>query len=886
VLTVYEVYIDAMRTADSVHHLVPSIETLEEIALIMEMYTMSVDKMPHATQLCVATKTFAKAWAPEPADGRFDRGWDLRGPRRYALDRRLMDHLSFIDKRRVGLLPNRSTAPRVWAKAVWHTFPPQVRRHPAFYSALVGLYLAVLIPFLMGINQRSWRGLFGTFLPVPPQYCIDCLSGGEGVPIQKALVPLVYGFMHMAMLSLCLLPLPLCRGMLRDLRADGPNSRGIVPVEDALWLHKLFGVLFLTFLILGPFLWLIAMGSTCLGTSTDEQVAIVKACSAFNPFVFDAKAGPIPPANNVSQHVIMTDLVFDSFEGASFFDPRDNVLFLRAVAWPLLFGITPWIARRDSPPSWMPSMVVRNWFEIVTYAHYASAWAVIAMAVYARFEVFFFVIIGFGLLLIEKAREWTLHSYRVAILFGKGATDTSYTLLHRSSVNNQPTAVEIVMKRPQGFKFTAGQYLYVKVPAIDSVWHAFSLASCPSDESIHLHMGVIGGKQGNWIQPTDADAEFKQRHPTWTYHLFAMIRHRFTTDDDDAEPLAAVVRGPYGPRFQSCFTRRYKACVLVGSGTGLTSALSVLKEVIERRRNDQVTTDKVWFVWSCRNVRDLLWCWRTLQQAIVEACRTGAIDVPEGWSAATSTSLDWLGVSIFVSQSNKDELLSFLGYSDTFVAQFDHHATEAVLDIPPPVPPRRKLKMPATKSIRHRHHPAPPLYDNPMPDDDHEDFYVVSRQDNDDIYVSSQQRDVLHACTPEVKTVLKRVATYRARCAVREMVPVTDTLETQLDELVNEFVASGGTQNRNAEEKLLADLLERSKGRQMLDIGAWLKEQVIATSMDTNGAHIGDLLCDLTAEADGGGVAMCYCGSNTLAQSLSTLCSDMDIPIEYMAHNE
>lgn len=700
-----------------------------------------------------------------------------------------------------------------------------------------------------------------------------------------------------------------------------------------------------------------------------------------------------------------------------------------------------------------------------------------------------------------------MHSYTAPIRFGKNANRESFTLLHRSSVDERPTAVELVIKRPEGFHFTAGQYIFIKVPTIDSVWHAFSLGSCPADDAVHLHIGVIGGQKNNWIEPTDEDPDFRQKNPTWTYKLFAAVRDR-VKGGGEYEPLHAVVRGPYGSPFQSCFTRRYKASVLIGSGTGLTSALSVLKEVIERRRAGEPTSDRVWFVWTCRNVRDLRWCWRTLQQAIVEACRTGAIDVPEGWSAATSASLGWLGVSIFVSQANKKDLMAFLGYSDTPSENvpeddFDYHdadmlptgpppkkggndeedlpprpkasvrlpksgalpdgplpprfpsaeedefelpptpgprAPKAVVSfdeappippktrssdaenpfnvgendsdgdsdddyVPPPLPPKAhhgaasealplqaemallrskssaetddrsfwasaatidfssqmygnketvsgssahtdaaaadqlnarfeagfQLKMP-TMAPRRKPPPIPPPEENTRKsrrrtrkeakaakkhsktffdigeedEDDKEDYYVVSTTVRnagnrgrttrkaadpiimDDIYVSSQQRDVLHTCPNDVKSVLKRVATQRAGSSGAP-VPSTDG-QSDIEALVQQFLAAGGSNNRRAEEQLLINLLERSKGRQRLDIGSWLKEQVIATSMDTKGAHIKDLFQELQIAEDFDnkgrprGIAACYCGPSGLAASLGGVAREMNVTFEYLAH--
>jgi hypothetical protein len=217
----------------------------------------------------------------------------------------------------------------------------------------------------------------------------------------------------------------------------------------------------------------------------------------------------------------------------------------------------------------------------------------------------------------------------------------------------------------------------------------------------------------------------------------------------------------------------------------------------------------------------------------------------------------------------------------------------------------------STKKDREKKRDAPPPPPPPEVDDDdaveQEDYYVVSttvRAANaralkakahpeaitmDGIYVSSQQRDVLHTCPNDVKTVLKRAATRKAGGHAhlgQEAAPHGSEIES----LVSMFLAAGGTGNRRAEEELLVNLLERSKGRQRLDIGSWLKEQVIATSMDTKGAHIRDLLHDLqlTDDYEHRGpprrVAVCYCGPNGLAQSLGAVAREMNITFEYLAH--
>ena len=68
-------------------------------------------------------------------------------------------------------------------------------------------------------------------------------------------------------------------------------------------------------LLIGAFLWLIMMGSECFTTGNEQ------ACSSFSPTVVDAVVNESIP------------ILYDSISGASYIDPRDNVLFLRQVVW-------------------------------------------------------------------------------------------------------------------------------------------------------------------------------------------------------------------------------------------------------------------------------------------------------------------------------------------------------------------------------------------------------------------------------------------------------------------------------------------------------------------------------------------------------------------------
>lgn len=133
------------------------------------------------------------------------------------------------------------------------------------------------------------------------------------------------------------------------------------------------------------------------------------------------------------------------------------------------------------------------------------------------------------------------------------------------------------------------------------MWHPFSLSSASLDTTVQLLVGIQGGawNKTDWTQP--------EASQTWSYKLYRTFLATATQSGllRSRKSLKAKIRGPYGSPFSKCFQASYPAVVVIGAGTGLTSALSVLKEMIYRHMSNQ-SRQRVWFVWSCSRVDDLI----------------------------------------------------------------------------------------------------------------------------------------------------------------------------------------------------------------------------------------------------------------------------------------
>ena len=56
--------------------------------------------------------------------------------------------------------------------------------------------------------------------------------------------------------------------------------------------------------------------------------------------------------------------------------------------------------------------------------------------------------------------------------------------------------VILKVKKPELFYFRPGQYVYIKIPTIDNIWHPFSVASSPTSDDVDFYIEVFG--EGSW----------------------------------------------------------------------------------------------------------------------------------------------------------------------------------------------------------------------------------------------------------------------------------------------------------------------------------------------------------------------------------------------------
>lgn len=126
--------------------------------------------------------------------------------------------------------------------------------------------------------------------------------------------------------------------------------------------------------------------------------------------------------------------------------------------------------------------------------------------------------------------------------------------------------------------FSVGQYVYLNVPAISKLqWHPFTITTSPlaSPDSVTLLLKVQG---------------------KWTAQL---VKYADTCKESGALPVI-YMDGYYGASLD--VYGKYSTLCLVGGGTGVTPLLAILYDLIAKLSSGQVPTQKVYFIFTFREL--------------------------------------------------------------------------------------------------------------------------------------------------------------------------------------------------------------------------------------------------------------------------------------------
>ena len=556
-----------------------------------------------------------------------------------------------------------------------------------------------------------------TFFGIGPQY-----NNFEKFIVSMN-IPLLYAVMHNALYFFTIMPIFISKGIMSFIVHKIPSLRKWIPFDDFIEWHIFCGINMFLFVFYGLYIWGVTMSRACL-QCTENEFAISEVNSVgiilillFTKVItklikwtgnkMKIKRTQIKSTNKAITWILIVTLVIlilDSCYSAifcerniieerpiecdaftpnlgedSYFNLLVNVLFLRIVICltllPLVLPIfslhksNEFLCLRCCREKEGKSTFCSTWFyEIAMYIHRWMAFWICALVFVARAAIFFPAIITWCTCYIfsEIILKYTFFKYQAQV-------NINASIPSCNSENYKPTSVLLAIKDIKGLccgskmKLNAGQYICITIPEVDkrlgSLFpseHVFSIASSSLEKDTILLNIQVQHVPGD-IRIIDGRVITNGRE-TWTMALWQILKE---TQNGGIRELPVVIKGPYGSSFSSFVTQPNS--LIVGGGTGITSALSALKERIHRiqafQENEAISIPReklfpkrLWFVWSCRNLDDLIWCWVELHHTLYYAIRHNCMpDVnPLTWSRESNT-LGWFIPMIYITQMNDSD---------------------------------------------------------------------------------------------------------------------------------------------------------------------------------------------------------------------------------------
>ncbi|CAG8683546.1 26714_t:CDS:2 [Dentiscutata erythropus] len=170
-------------------------------------------------------------------------------------------------------------------------------------------------------------------------------------------------------------------------------------------------------------------------------------------------------------------------------------------------------------------------------------------------------------------------------------------------IDHPSKAIEIQFNKPS-FRYKAGQYLFLNVPAISTwQWHPFTITSAPDDPYISVHVRLVGDFTNKLGELLGCNSNFDTKLTVPT--VLPTLR----------------IDGPYGALSEDVF--KNKIAVLIGCGIGATPFISILKNICHQQQNKRLLKLKrVEFFWICRETGSFEWfrsLLKTLEATPMEA---------------------------------------------------------------------------------------------------------------------------------------------------------------------------------------------------------------------------------------------------------------------------
>lgn len=161
----------------------------------------------------------------------------------------------------------------------------------------------------------------------------------------------------------------------------------------------------------------------------------------------------------------------------------------------------------------------------------------------------------------------------IKLQYGPGHTSVLEAVLLPAKVTH------LKIKRPRGFEFSPGDYIFIRIPVLSNhEWHPFTISSAPEQmEDVSLHIKSAGHWTGKLYEYFETMS--KQNPPQASEKRSIGVRVPVPED----KPFDLYIDGPFGA--PSSFIFHSDHAVLVGAGIGVTPFASILQSVAHRYRH-------------------------------------------------------------------------------------------------------------------------------------------------------------------------------------------------------------------------------------------------------------------------------------------------------------
>jgi predicted ferric reductase/Ca2+-binding EF-hand superfamily protein len=269
-----------------------------------------------------------------------------------------------------------------------------------------------------------------------------------------------------------------------------------------------------------------------------------------------------------------------------------HTLFALAVTHALTFAGAFMVGHASSPLWRMLLQTERGLTGVVLLAVFTTMWvcSLVLIRKTSRFELFYFthlLYVAWFVLAILHAPQflfWAgvpLVGFAVEQALRLRRRAPQSTVVSAEALRSGVTRVEL--RRPPGFAFGPGDYVFLRFPAIARhEWHPFTISSAPERDTLTFHVRSLGN---------------------WTSAL-----RRTVEDEGERNDMVAYVDGPYGSPSAHIFESRH--AVLIGAGIGVTPFASVLESLVLRanaKSSRPSKLEKAHFFWLNRDQYSFEW---------------------------------------------------------------------------------------------------------------------------------------------------------------------------------------------------------------------------------------------------------------------------------------